>query len=78
MHYQLSYWKNNVKEICHYPFRSLWAAIMRGRAVRETGKPVEIMNLTTGKIVVNFPLEGAAYAASDLPQELKDLVALPF
>ena len=77
--YQINYY-NGKPVIFDYCFQSLWAATFKARAITEShGFPTEVMESTTGAIMVQFEPESrkAIYIDQDIPENVKLLALTP-
>ena len=77
--YQINYY-NGKPVIFNYCFQSLWAAVFKARAITEShGFPTEVMESTTGAIMVQFEPESqkAIYIDRNIPENVKLLARTP-
>ena len=78
--YHITYWRNNTPTPYDYLFQSLWAAVFKARAITESyGFPTDVMESTTGAIMVEFKPKSqkATYIDSDVPNDIKLLALAP-
>lgn len=62
----------------NFHFNSLWAAVFKARAICiEHWAATDVIDNSTGVVLVSFNRIGGAYTDEDLPEDIKKLANLP-